>query len=110
MLRERRKSQNQNSICPIFLRLRFGETILIFQSAANRPPIGCNRLQSATTADRKRKVISFLEEYQQAKVLDLVNIIGLSEGRVRDMLREMVSDGTIEKVGKNRYAYYVLKQ
>ena len=68
-----------------------------------------NRLQSATTADRKRKVISFLEEYQQAKVLDLINIIGLSEGRVRDILREMVNDGTIEKVGKNRYAYYVLK-
>ena len=69
-----------------------------------------NRLQSATTADRKKKVISFLEKNQQVKVLDLVNIIGLSEGRVRDILREMVSDGTIEKVGKNRYAYYVLKQ
>jgi len=68
-----------------------------------------NRLQSATTADRKRRVISFLDENQQAKVVDLIDIIGLSEGRVRDILREMVNDGTIEKVGKNRYAYYVLK-
>ena len=68
-----------------------------------------NRLQSATTADRKRRIISFLEEYQQGKVLDFVNVIELSEGRVRDILREMVSDGTIEKVGDKRYTYYVLK-
>jgi len=38
-----------------------------------------------------------------------MEIINLSEGRVRDLLREMVLDGTVEKVGKNRYAYYILK-
>jgi len=68
-----------------------------------------NRSQSAITADRKLKIISFIEEHHQAKVTDFVGIVGLSEGRVRDLLREMVSDGTIEKVGKNRYAYYVLR-
>ena len=68
-----------------------------------------NRLQSATTADRKSKIISFLEEHNQATVSDFISIIGLSEGRVRDVLRDMVSDGTIEKVGDKRYAYYVLK-
>ena len=74
-----------------------------FQSASNR-------LQSATTADRKLKIISFLEQHRQTTASELVNVIGLSEGRVRDVLRSMVSDGTIEKVGKNRYTYYVLKQ
>jgi ATP-dependent DNA helicase RecG len=68
-----------------------------------------NRLQSATTADRKLKIISFLEEHHQATVSDFISIIELSEGRVRDVLRDMVSDGTIEKVGDKRYAYYVLK-
>lgn len=34
----------------------------------------------------------------------------LSDGRVSALLREMVSDGTIEKVNNNRYAHYVLKQ
>jgi hypothetical protein len=33
----------------------------------------------------------------------------LSDGRVRDLLREMVSDGAIEKIGDKRYAHYVLK-
>ena len=76
--------------------------MLIFQSAANR-------LQSVAPADRKRTVISFLEENGQAKVSDFVNVIGLSDGRVRALLREMVSDGAIKKVGNNRYAYYILK-
>ena len=72
------------------------------QSAVNRP-------QSATRANRKLTIILFIEEQGQAKVSDFVEIIGLSEGRVRDLLREMVSDGTIEKIGNNRYTHYILK-
>jgi ATP-dependent DNA helicase RecG len=69
-----------------------------------------NRSLSTTTADRKKCVISFLEKNSQGKVSDFINLISLSEGRVRDLLRDMVSDGTIEKVGQNRYAYYILKR
>jgi ATP-dependent DNA helicase RecG len=35
-----------------FFRLRFGETILIFQSAANQPPIGCNRPRQPIERER----------------------------------------------------------
>ena len=76
---------------------------LILQSTANRP-------QSAATADRKHTITLFLEEHGQVKVSDFVKVIGLSEGRVRDLLRVMVSDGLIEKVGKNRYTHYMLKR
>jgi ATP-dependent DNA helicase RecG len=79
-------------------------------SPANRPPSAVNRLQSAVTADRKAVIISYLEKNSQAKTSDLINVIGLSEGRVRDLLREMVADVTIEKIGKNRHTYYVLKK
>ena len=72
------------------------------QSVANRP-------QSAAATDRKKVVITFLEENGQAKVGELINLVGLSDGRVRALLREMVSDGTIEKVGTNRYTHYKLK-
>ncbi|MDR1163497.1 MAG: putative DNA binding domain-containing protein [Candidatus Accumulibacter sp.] len=75
------------------------------QSAANRSPIG---RQSAAMVDRKRAVVTFLERHGQARVKDLAEIIGLSDGRIRALLREMTYDGTIEKIGKNRYAYYVL--
>jgi ATP-dependent DNA helicase RecG len=61
--------------------------------------------QSAATTDRKQSVVAFLDEYGQAKMADLIKIVGLSDGRVRALLREMVSDGTIEKKGTNRYAH-----
>jgi len=80
------------------------------QSAANRPPIGRHRPPSAAPADRKQAVISFLEEHGKAKTSDFIEIVELSAGRVRDLLREMVNDGTIEKAGGKRYAYYVLKR
>jgi ATP-dependent DNA helicase RecG len=90
------------------------ETSIGRQSAANRPPIGrqsaVHRPLSDAPADRKRAVITFLEEHGQAKASDFVKVIGLSDGRVRDLLREMTGDGTIEKVGDNRYACYVLKR
>jgi ATP-dependent DNA helicase RecG len=65
--------------------------------------------QSVTLSDRKRVVISFLEEHEQARVADLADLMGLSGNRVRALLREMAGDGAVEKVGNNRYAYYVLK-
>jgi predicted HTH transcriptional regulator len=73
------------------------------QSVANRP-------QSVGPADRKQAIISFLEKNSKGKVSDFVNIIGLSDGRVRALLREMASDETIEKVGNNRYTHYILKR
>jgi len=69
-----------------------------------------NRSQSDITTDRKKAIISFIDTSGQAKTSDLTGIIGLSDGRVRELLREMVDDGSIQKIGENRYAYYVLKQ
>jgi len=72
------------------------------QSAVNRP-------QSATAADRESIIKMFIKQHGQAKVSDLTDVVDLSEGRVRDLLRKMASDGVIEKNGKNRYTYYTLK-
>lgn len=36
-------------------------------------------------------------------------MLKLSKGRTRAILQEMVSEGTIVKVGDKRYTYYVLK-
>jgi DNA-binding Lrp family transcriptional regulator len=67
-------------------------------------------LQSVVSTDRKRAVISFLEKNGQAKVSDFINVIGLSDGHMRALLREMVGDGTIEKIGDNRYTHYIIKR
>jgi ATP-dependent DNA helicase RecG len=84
-----------------------------FKRSAIETSIGCqsvaNRSLSVAATDRKRAVISYLEENGQARVADFAGVIGLSDGRVRALLREMVNDGTIEKIGDKRYAHYVLK-
>jgi len=50
-----------------------------------------------------------MEKKSQVRVFELINIIELSDGRVRALLRQMIKDGTKEKIGKNKYAYYVIK-
>jgi DNA-binding MarR family transcriptional regulator len=68
-----------------------------------------NRSLSVAATDRKQAVIDFLKDNGQAKTRDLIDIVGLSDGRVRALLRTMVDDGVIEKVGDKRFASYRLK-
>jgi len=59
--------------------------------------------------ERKHAILSFIEENGRARVGDFINGTRLRDDQVKALLSEMVRDGTIEKVGKNRYAYYILK-
>ena len=68
-----------------------------------------NRSLSVASTDRKQVIIDFLKNNGQTKTLDLVEIVSLSEGRVRAILRTMVKDGTIEKIGDKRYTRYRLR-
>ena len=64
--------------------------------------------QSAVVAYRKDIIVSFLKENGQARVVDLCKVVGLSDGRVRILLRELMSNGIVKRVGSNRYVYYML--
>jgi ATP-dependent DNA helicase RecG len=66
--------------------------------------------QAIKTSDRKRAILSFIEEHHQATAAEIAVLLQLSKARIRAILQEMASDGTIEKVRNNRYAHYVLKQ
>jgi len=83
-----------------------------FSKSSNIKSVDCQQTvampQSPVTADRKHAIISFLKEDEKLNVRDLSTKLGLSENRVRALLREMVNDGIIEKVGNNRHVYYVL--
>jgi ATP-dependent DNA helicase RecG len=68
-----------------------------------------NRSLSVAAFDRRQAVVAYLEEHGKAKVSELAEIVGLSDGRVRALLREMAGEGIIEKIGDKRYAHYVLK-
>jgi ATP-dependent DNA helicase RecG len=66
--------------------------------------------QAIKTSDRKRAILSYIEEHSQITASAASDFLGLSKGRARAILQEMTGDETIEKIGNNRYAYYVLKQ
>ena len=68
---------------------------------------GYKRPQAVVPADRRQVVIDFIEGHDQARMPELQNIIGISDGLVWDLLREMASEGTIEKIGNGWYADYV---
>jgi ATP-dependent DNA helicase RecG len=75
-------------------------------SEVYRLPIGG---QSVATTDRKIAVKNFIQEHGAVKTADLVQAFGLSDGYMRALLRDMVADGTIEKVGDRRYTSYKLR-
>ena len=60
-------------------------------------------------SDRKCAIQNFIKEHEQVTASEASAFLGLSMSRVRVVLLEMVSDGTIEKISDKRYAYYVLK-
>jgi ATP-dependent DNA helicase RecG len=67
------------------------------------------RIQANSTSEKKNVVLEYIREHGQATVADFAEIFGLSEGRVRAILLEMSKEDEIEKVGRTKSAYYVLK-
>jgi ATP-dependent DNA helicase RecG len=78
------------------------------QAAAKRQPSGSQAV--VTAADRRHEIITVIQMNGQVSSSELVKILGLTARRIRMLLREMVNDGAIEKIGDNRYARYILKQ
>jgi ATP-dependent DNA helicase RecG len=64
----------------------------------------------ATLSDRKSAIMTFLEKNEKATSPEIAKHLGVSSNWVRTILRNMAADGKVEKVGDDRYAYYVLKR
>ncbi|MCL1894539.1 MAG: hypothetical protein FWG02_09990, partial [Holophagaceae bacterium] len=60
-------------------------------------------------SDIKREIIVYMRKQHRATATEISDFLALSKARVRAILLTMTDDGTIEKVGGNRNAYYVLK-
>jgi predicted HTH transcriptional regulator len=65
--------------------------------------------QAVAATGKKRAILSFIEQRGRVTAAEAVEHFGLSGGRIRQIFRELVGDGSVEKIGDNRYAYYVLK-
>ena len=68
------------------------------------------RITSEKQANNKQIILSYLDEHGQATVAVFAEVLALSESRVRAILSEMVKEHMIDKVGKTKSSYYVLKQ
>ena len=64
---------------------------------------------SRKTSESKAIIECFIKEHGKATIADLIQLLSLSDGRIRMILIEMVEEGTVTKVGKTKYAYYILK-
>ena len=67
------------------------------------------RINTNCVNDKKRMIISYLNEHNHATAADFSGIFNLSEGRVRAILLELSRDGIVKKMGTTKAAYYVLK-
>ncbi|MDR2570002.1 MAG: putative DNA binding domain-containing protein [Oscillospiraceae bacterium] len=65
--------------------------------------------QANKTSENKRIIVDYIKEHDNASVADFVEILHLSDGRVRAILLDMTKEGLIEKIGKTKSAYYILK-
>ena len=77
------------------------------QATAKRLSSDC---QATVTINRKREIVIFIADKGKATSMQIATLTGLTQGRVRTILQQLVADGEIIKIGDNRYAYYVLKQ
>jgi predicted HTH transcriptional regulator len=66
-----------------------------------------NELSKAET--RKQAIISYLTNHESCPASDVAEAIGISPGRVRAYLKELVEAGTIIAEGANRNRTYKLK-
>ena len=66
--------------------------------------------QAAKTRDNKDQIIKFISKNGSARTGELVELLGLSEARVRVLLSEMVDSNLIEPQGNGRSRRYVLKK
>ena len=65
--------------------------------------------QAIKASDRKHLILTHIDTHKKATASELSSLLGLSKVRVRAILQKMADDGIIEKIGNNRYSYYVRK-
>ena len=87
------------------------------QSTANRLQIERGAIEERLgsdwaaigVSDRKRQIIDFFALKKELTSSQLAEYTGLTQGRVRKILKELAADGLIEKIGDYRYAVYIVK-
>jgi ATP-dependent DNA helicase RecG len=62
--------------------------------------------QANKTSEKKNEIVNYAKEHGRVTVAELTELFGLSAGRVRAILLEMVKDGDLKKIGKTKSVHY----
>jgi len=72
--------------------------------------------ESANTGEYRRipantgeKIVAYVQEHQKITAHDLQLLLSVKASRAREILSEMVKEGILEKIGKTRGSYYIIK-
>jgi len=83
-----------------------GEGIFLL---SDRQAVATSDCQPLKTTARKEDILDFIKNVELASSAEISAHIGLSQARVRTILRELADDNLIEKSGDNRFAKYSVK-
>jgi len=59
--------------------------------------------------EQEEKIVKFIIENKKIKVKQVEKLLNLKERRAREVLRKLVNRGILEKIGKTKGSYYILK-
>ena len=60
--------------------------------------------------DGKKAVISYLEEHGSVKTVEFADAFGIGCVHARSLLRELINNGIVDKIGNRRYTSYALSK
>jgi len=90
-----------------FFKVTFKRNAAIQMKAAGDRQAITSDWRAIEPSDRKTEILSYVKEHSKITASEAASLLKLSNGRVRAILKEMTAEGTIRKVGDNRYTYYV---
>ena len=60
-------------------------------------------------ADRKQRVVGYMANHENVTTAQLADYLGLSQRTVRNILKELLENGLVDRMGNYRHAKYILK-
>jgi predicted HTH transcriptional regulator len=66
-------------------------------------------LEQAIEASRKQQILEYISKNGKTTSAQIANHITLTQVRIRAILKDLVADGVIEKIGNYRYTSYTMK-
>jgi len=76
---------------------------------AEKTPNSAEKLLTLIKNEQEEKIVKFIIKSKKIKVKQAEKLLNLKESRTREILRNLVKRGILEKVGKTKGSYYILK-